>query len=525
MPQQESRVKKSLLNARVNLIFYFLTLVLSFFSRKIFLDTLGADFVGLTGTLQNILGFLNLAEFGIGTAVSFNLYKPLRYGNKMKINELISLFGFFYRRVGSVVIVVGVIISLFIPIIFKNTIFEYGIIFFAFYSFLISNLLGYFINYKQILLNADQKNYVVAAYFQIGNIIKTIIQLFIAYYLNNYYIWIFIELCFSVIYSFILNWKIKKIYPYLQTQINQGNSINKKYPQVLQSTKQVFIHKIKDFLLTQTDQIFIFAFVSLKMVAFYGNYTLIISKITQLFTTTFDSIGASVGNLVAEGNKSRMLNVFWELMAVRYFMAGIIVFSLYYLTTPFISLWLGSEYILDHKILVLLLINTFIMLTRGTVDVFNNAYGHYGDTWSAWVEGIINVSVTLSAGYLYGIIGIILGKIISTFFIVILWKPYYLFSQGFEMSYKYYWRDTIKYYIIFLVAAVILSLEINFVNIDYGSNYYNLTLYSVIIVSSFALVYFFLLYMFSNGMKSLVHRVLNKNKYYGKKIVNNNHKF
>ena len=54
---EESRVKKSLLNARVNLIFYFLTLILSFFSRKIFLDCLGADFVGLTTTLQNLLGF------------------------------------------------------------------------------------------------------------------------------------------------------------------------------------------------------------------------------------------------------------------------------------------------------------------------------------------------------------------------------------------------------------------------------------------------------------------------------------
>lgn len=31
---QESRVKKSLLNARVNLIFYFLTLALSFFLVK-----------------------------------------------------------------------------------------------------------------------------------------------------------------------------------------------------------------------------------------------------------------------------------------------------------------------------------------------------------------------------------------------------------------------------------------------------------------------------------------------------------
>ena len=90
MPQQESRVKKSLLNARVNLIFYFLTLILSFFSRKIFLDTLGADFVGLTGTLQNLLGFLNLAELGIGSAIGYVLYKPLFEHDEGKINEIIS---------------------------------------------------------------------------------------------------------------------------------------------------------------------------------------------------------------------------------------------------------------------------------------------------------------------------------------------------------------------------------------------------------------------------------------------------
>ena len=87
MPQQESRVKKSLLNARVNLIFYFLTLILSFFSRKIFLDTLGADFVGLTGTLQNLLGFLNLAELGIGSAIGYVLYKPLFEHDEGKIKR------------------------------------------------------------------------------------------------------------------------------------------------------------------------------------------------------------------------------------------------------------------------------------------------------------------------------------------------------------------------------------------------------------------------------------------------------
>ena len=70
----ESRLKKSYLNARVNVLFYFITLFISFFSRKIFLDMLGADFVGLMGTLQNLLGFLNLAELGIGASIGFHSF-------------------------------------------------------------------------------------------------------------------------------------------------------------------------------------------------------------------------------------------------------------------------------------------------------------------------------------------------------------------------------------------------------------------------------------------------------------------
>lgn len=65
------RVHKSILNAEVNLIFYFLSLFLAFFSRKIFLECLGDEFIGLTGTLNNILGYLNLAELGIGSCISF----------------------------------------------------------------------------------------------------------------------------------------------------------------------------------------------------------------------------------------------------------------------------------------------------------------------------------------------------------------------------------------------------------------------------------------------------------------------
>ena len=96
MVDSNSRVGKSLLNARVNLIFYFLSLLLAFFSRKIFLDHLGTEFIGLTTTLQNLLGFLNLADLGIGASIGYVLYKPLFDKDEKKLNEIISVLGYLY---------------------------------------------------------------------------------------------------------------------------------------------------------------------------------------------------------------------------------------------------------------------------------------------------------------------------------------------------------------------------------------------------------------------------------------------
>lgn len=503
----ESRVKKTLLNAKVNLIFYFLTLCLSFFSRKIFLDCLGANFVGLTGTLQNLLGYLNLVELGVGSAIAFNLYKPIQEGNQEKIKEIVSLFGYYYRIIGKVVLLGGILLSLFFPLIFEHSDFHFGVIYFAFYSFLTSSLIGYFVNYRATLLSADQRNYVVAAYFQSANIVKTIIQLIVAYYYTNYYLWVAIELTFGILCSIVLNYKINKVYPWLKCSVKFGKQQTKKYPNILRSTKQIFVHKIKDFLLQQSDQLFIFAFVSLKMVAYYGNYVLIIGRLTTLFSTVLDSVGASVGNLVAENNKGKMMQVFWELMALRYFIAGFICFNIYHLISPFIVLWLGKEYILSQTILILLLVNLFIGITRGTIDNFNFAYGHYGDVWAAWVEGIINIAVTLTCGYYWGIPGILLGKTTSLIPIIVLWKPLYLFRDGFSESYFLYWAKTIRYYVIFGVAALLTHFLLTFIPINSAESFGWWIVYSVISAGGFGIVYIIIFTKWAPGGRNIIHRL------------------
>lgn len=501
------RVQKTLKNARVNLLFYFLSLFFAFFSRKIFLDSLGADFIGLTGTLGSILGYLNLAELGIGSAISVFLYKPLQQNNREDINEILSVFAYLYRRIGWTILLGGVAISLFFPLIFGNTDIGMGIIYFSFYSFLFSSLSGYFINYRQILLNADQKTYIVSIYFQSANLIKTAIQIFLAYNYENWFLWVSIELIFSVMACVILNWKIAQEYHWLRTNISSGKELLKKYPNIISNTKQIFIHKIKDFILTKSDEVLIFIFVSLKMVAYYGNYVMIINKVSLFFISLFDGVLAGVGNLVAEGEKKKMMNVFWELMLIRHFIAGFICVSLYFLINPFIILWLGEEYLLDNIILILLLINLYIAQSRGAVDMFNHAHGLYADTWSAWVELVLNLFITIVVGYYYGLIGLLLGKIISILIIVVFWKPYYLFSSGFHLPISQYWRGALKYYLINIVSFSVTYLFNEYVIKRTITNLFDFIIYALSLVGVYIIINILLMYLFANGTKLLVERI------------------
>ena len=503
----EGRLHKSLLNAKVNLLFYFLSLFFSFYSRKIFLDCLGADFIGLTGTLGNILGYLNLAELGIGSAISFFLYKPLQSGDQNKIEEIISVFGYLYRRIGQVILLGGIIVSLFFPLIFGHTTLGLSIVYFSFFSFLGSSLIGYFINYRQILLSADQKNYLVSIYFQSAGLVKTALQIFLAYTYKNLFIWVAIEFLFGIFACVILNWKINQEYPWLHANVKDGKMLIKKYPEILINTKRIFIHKIKDFILTKSDEIFIFAFVSLKMVAYYGNYIMITTKITLLFTSALDGVSAGVGNLVAEGDKKNMMKVFWELMVIRHFIAGLLCFSIYYLIEPFIVLWLGEEYILDHTILILLLVYLYMVNSRGVVDMYNHSHGLYADTWSAWVELALNVGITVGMGYYYGIIGILLGKIVSVLVIVVFWKPYYLFTSGFKIPVGVYWRGTIRYYIIFALSFGVGTWFVSLLSMHPEESYFTWILFAICILSVYLIFNIAMLFLWGLGTKDCIQRI------------------
>ena len=510
--QTESRVKKAFLNARVNLIFYFLTLVLSFFSRKIFLDSLGADFIGLTCTLYNLLGFLNIVELGIASAVGYVLYKPLYDKDQSQINEIISVFGYLYRWVGIIILVGGIILSLFLPLIFSNISISMPVVFAAFYSFLASSLIGYFINYKQTLLSADQRNYVVTAYFQTANILKIIIQLVSAYYTRNYYLWIFIEFFFGIIYTFILNWKINKVYPWLKSDIRSGRDLLKKYPRIITLTKQVFVHKIGSFAQFELSPFLIYAFASLQSVAYYGNYTLLTTKISGLFSNFLGSSSAGVGNLIAEGNKEKIMRIYWELLSIRFLFTGISVVFLYCVIPPFITLWLGLEYVMNNIVLILVLFGFALGILRGTTDQFISGHGLFCDVWAPLAEAGIFVVVATIGGYYLQLEGVLLGGIVSILIIVYGWKPYFLFKHALKIPLRVYFGGFIKHGFCVVIAGLAFALLHSSLEIpEPSSSWMTLSVYAISVGGLITFIQFVTLYIGSRGMRNFIARLFVKN--------------
>lgn len=454
-----SRIQKSLMNAQVNVAFYVVSVILAFFSRKYFLQNLGTEFLGLSGTLGDMLNLMNITELGIGSAVGVTLYKPIFDKDHEKINDIISVFGFLYTRVGSIIAGAGIILSCFFPMMFAKAGVPLFLVYLMFYSMLYSALLGYFVNYKQIILSASQQNYVIMLRYNTAITLKVILQIVTSFLPYNYLWWIALEAITITVYTFILNGTIRKYFPWLESSVKRGKEKFKEYKNLWTKTKQVFVLKLSHLVFNSSTNILIAAFVNLSTVALYGNYNMLMSKITAFVDGIFTGMEASVGNLIAEGDKDNIMKVFNELLCIRYFLAALCSVTLYYICSPFIVVWLGTEYVMADKIILLLALHFYIQQARIAVDNFKNGYGLYGDVWAPIAEVVMMVGIAVVLGSMFGIEGILAGLITSELLIKMFWKPYYLFSRGFELSVlRYYWPLIIKYLI--ATSLAVLGLHI-----------------------------------------------------------------
>jgi hypothetical protein len=316
-----------------------------------------------------------------------------------------------------------------------------------------------------------------------------------------------IEVISSTIYAIALNRIVRRRYPWLNSTPRKGKLLRIKYSIVLTKARQVFSHQFGYFVLTQTDQIIIYSLLSLWHVTVFANYVLIFQKISGLLGQLLSSNSAGVGNLIASNNEAKIYSTFQELLVLRILFAGTAIFSLYYFTPTFVLLWLGPVFQLDNTTFVFMLCTTYITLVRPVVDSYINGFGLFGDVWAPWIELLLNLTISIFFGIHFGILGVVLGSLISLFVVVVIWKPYYLFKMGLKLSLFCYWKNYLHYSGVVLIVSTMFYYFLNWFNFDEFNTWIDLIFTATLTILSYFITLSIFLYLSSKHMRSLCKRL------------------
>ena len=454
------RTLNSLKNFSTGIATTLITTLLNFISRTIFISILGSSYLGINGLLTNLLSMLSLAELGIGSAINFSLYKPIAEKDNKKIAILMNLYKKAYRIIGLLVFISGLIMMLFLDVLVKNpgNVENLRLIFLI---YVINTSSSYFITYKVTLINADQKEYKLAFTNIVFNIITQILQIISLVVSKNYIIYLLMNMIVLFIQRVYINQKVTKLYPLLNEKVKDKLPKNE-LSVIVKNVKAMIVHKIGDYCINGTDNIIMSSFISVAIVGVYSNYAMIISMINTFIMMFFNSVTASMGNLIATETNDKKLDVFKKLNFIGFWIYGFASICLYNLLNPFIELWIGKEFLISQSILAVVILNYYLTGMRIPVNVVKTSAGLYNeDKFVPIMQSIVNLVVSIMLVQKLGLVGVFIGTLISSLILPCWHRPYIIYKFVFKKSPKEYYKTYILYLTIIISSNLIVSKLIN----------------------------------------------------------------
>ena len=185
---KNSRKKNAALMSGMSILNQVVSNVAAFIYRTVFIYWLSTEYLGINGLFSNIIQIFSLAELGIGSIIIFHLYKPIKEDDVGQIAGLMYFYKWFYRLITIVIVIIGILLSPALPYIIRDAkelpadINLYLI--YALYIF--QSATSYAFSYRQALLNADQRGYIVTAAQMVFTCLRYMVSILILYLTRNY---------------------------------------------------------------------------------------------------------------------------------------------------------------------------------------------------------------------------------------------------------------------------------------------------------------------------------------------------
>ena len=439
-----------------------LTIIVGLVAQAIFIKILGSEYLGLNGLFSNVISMLGIVELGMGSAIIYNMYKPIAEENHEKIKSLMQFYKKSYRIITLIISIIGIMIIPFIKYIVDIESVTVGInVYLVYILFLLETICSYILSYKRSMLYADQKEYITNIIHMGYTILVNTMQLTFLYFTHDYYLYLIIKVMMRLVENIVISSYVNRRYSYLLDN-NVTKLDSKTEKDIFQKIKALFFHKIGTFIVSGTDNIIISKYLGLVTVGLYSNYYMIINAVQTVINHIIQATRASVGNLLVTESKTKQFDIFNKIRFVNFWISCFSSICIFVIMDSFITIWIGYKFVLPTKVLLVLVINFFIVSSRSTYGAFKEAAGiFYEDRFVPIIESLLNIVLSIIFVKKFGLMGVFMGTIASG---LVLWcysYPKYVYNKLFGRKISDYIKETIYYFIIFiLIAGFTYSLAI-----------------------------------------------------------------
>lgn len=498
------RIVNFIRNSTYSLVSFAFISLFGIYIRKLFIQNLPIELLGLEGLFSSIVSILSLAELGISYVINYSLYKALANDDKEEVNVLMNIYRYMYRLIGSFVLVVSVALYFFLPNIIREQNIPWNYVELVYFIQIATVLSTYFIAYKRTLFAADQKDYISIKIDTICKIAANIVRILAIVCFQSYVLYALTALLFNILANLIITYKVNKTYDFIKpVKVNIDDMRNRNF---FKDIKNFLIHKIAYILYGGTDSILVTTFLNLQTAGLMANYLLVHTGIYTIMYKCFQGIVPTLGNLVYSESREKSFQVYKSLDLL-YTFFGAYVCCIYILFfQKFINIFFGSDFLLSDTYVLMLGINVFLSMQFENLYNYRNTFGNFEkDRTYMILSAISKIIVGILLIDEFGIAGLMIGTIAGLAFIIygriiIVFK--YILNQSIS---KYLFRHLI-YSAIIVAEILIIRQVITFVNMPLS---YTSLILEGILATVFMVVFNVIIFCKTEEFRDLLQYLVN----------------
>lgn len=384
-----------------------ITIMLSLISRKIFLNILGAEFLGVNSLFADVMSLFSFADLGFGTAIVFSLYKPIADGNQERIKSLLKNYRTIYRYVIGVLVVIGIAFVPFLPHL--NTTIPLNQLRLYYFLYQTSCIIGYVCAYRETYVSACQQQRTITKFGILFSVIQILSQIAVVELTANYAAYVVTALVMAVIRKITVNLYIVKKFP--ETRVRDANALSKEDKiDIFKSAKAVLIHRLGNLAINQTDSLIVSTFINMTEWGLMSNYLVLKTAVSRLLDNIYSAVLPSMGNLVAKENEEKQIRIFNTYDYLNFWLYLFCYIALGTLSSRFISIYFGEQYVLNEVTVFIFFTAFYIDGLRTPVSSMREANGSFRtDQWYTILAAIVNLVVSIALVQKIGLNGVYIG--------------------------------------------------------------------------------------------------------------------